>query len=242
VSKPVFSIKSPLADIRSLYDGFDAPVATLDCGQKCALHNPNGEPFCCDICHAVPAAYREEWGYLQDKTDLWHEWRGDECVSGTQDEHSQLLADTPENMVLLACLGPTHCQRSFRALSCRQFPFFPYITSTYRFLGLAYDWEFENTCWVISNLGEVPKTYREQFIETHDRLFAFSQDIFESYYIHSERMREHFAALRRRIPLLHRNGGFYLLSPASQRLTRVEPERLPKFGFYKNSKRLMLSM
>jgi hypothetical protein len=227
-----FFFKSPLADIRKLYDGFDTSITDFDCGQKCAPHNPSGKPFCCDICHAVPAAYREEWSYLQGNTNLWHEWRGNECESAADGERKQLAYETPDNMILLACLGPAQCQRPFRALSCRQFPFFPYVTSDYRFLGLAYEWEFENTCWVISNLDSVTETYREQFVETHDRLFAFSQDAFDSYHTHSERMREHFASLRRRIPLLHRNGKFYLLSPRSERLARVEPERLPKFGFY----------
>lgn len=228
-----FSVKSPLSDIRALYDGFDAPVAALDCGQKCAPHNPSGKPFCCDICHAVPAAYQQEWDFLKPRTDLWHPWRGDECDPNGELEHQSLLAETPENMLLLACLGPAECQRPFRALSCRQFPFFPYVTADYRFLGLAYDWEFEQSCWVISNLTQVTAAYREQFVETHDRLFAFSQPAFESYQLHSQRMREHFAALRRRIPLLHRNAGFYLLSPASERLQRVQPERLPRFGVYR---------
>jgi len=233
MQKIPFSLKPPLADIRSLYDGFDAPITAFDCGQKCAPHNPSGKPFCCDICHAVPAAYHEEWSYLQGNTNLWHEWRGDECASSSEDEHKKLAAETPDNMILLACLGPAHCQRPFRALSCRQFPFFPYVTADYRFLGLAYDWEFENTCWVISNLGEVTESYHQQFVGTHDWLFAFSQDAFDSYHTHSERMREHYATLRCRIPILHRNGKFYLLSPRSERLARVSPERLPKFGFYK---------
>jgi hypothetical protein len=232
VLKNPFSLKSPLADIRKLFDGFDASVTALDCGKKCAPHNPSGKPFCCDICHAVPAAYRQEWEYLQPNTGLWHEWRGDECGLDTKEERSKLLTETPDDMILLACLGPAHCQRPFRALSCRQFPFFPYVTADYRFLGLAYDWEFENTCWVISNLSAVTDSYRQQFVEIHDRLFAFSQEIFESYYTNSERMREHFAGLRRRIPLLHRNGKFYLHSPRSERLARVFPEYLPKFGFY----------
>ena len=79
---------------------------------------------------------------------------------------------------------------------------------------------------MISNLGSVTEIYCQQFVETHDRLFAFSQDAFDSYYVHSERMREHFANLRR-IPLLHRNGSFYLLNPASERLVRVPVVRLP---------------
>jgi hypothetical protein len=230
--KPTFSLKSPFAEIRSLYDSFDAPVTGLDCGRKCAPHNPSGKPFCCDICHAVPAAYREEWSYLQKNTRLWHVWRGDECAASEAGPAQDLRAETPENMLLLTCLGPARCERPFRALSCRQFPFFPYVTADYRFLGLAYDWEFEGTCWVISHLEQVTETYRQQFVETHDRLFAFSQEIFESYALHSERMREHYAAKRRRIPLLHRKGGFYLLSPASERLAKTPVERLPRFGPY----------
>jgi hypothetical protein len=58
-------------------------------------------------------------------------------------------------MLLLACLGPSRCQRDFRALSCRQFPFFPYATSAYRFIGLAFEWAFEDKCRVSSNLSQV---------------------------------------------------------------------------------------
>lgn len=228
---PKFYLKSPLTNIRALYDRFNAPVTPLDCGQQCAPHNPNGKPFCCDICHAVPAAYQQEWAYLQANTDLWHAWRGDECSTGP---NKQLLqAETPEEMVLLACLGPQACQRPFRALSCRQFPFFPYVTSDYRFVGLAYEWEFESVCWVISNLGAVTGDYQREFIETHDRLFALEQEVFENYAYHSERMRTHFAEQQRRIPLLHRNGGFYLVSPASERMRRVSAKKLPKFGEYR---------
>jgi hypothetical protein len=104
-------------------------------------------------------------------------------------------------MVLLACLGPSQCQRDFRALSCRQFPFFPYVTSDYCFLGLAYEWEFEMKCWVISNLSHVTPKYREEFIRTYDRLFATFQEEFEQYAYHSERLRDHFVKQKRRFPL-----------------------------------------
>ena len=78
----------------------------------------------------------------------------------TNVERTHLRANTPKDMILLACLGPSQCEREFRALSCRQFPFFPYVTSDYRFIGLAYDLEFEAKCWVISNLAEVTLKYR----------------------------------------------------------------------------------
>ena len=210
-------LQNPLTDIRGLYAGLDAPVCSLDCGKLCAPHNPTGKPFCCDICQAVPAAYTGEWQYLEKNTTLWQPWRGDECAGNTVAEVQQLQSETPEDMLLLACLGPAQCQRGFRALSCRQFPFFPYVSSDYRFLGLAYDWEFEDSCWVIQNLQAVTDTYRQQFVDTHDRLFAYSQEIFESYQIRSEELRAHFMHLRRRFPLLHRNGRQYLVSPGSER-------------------------
>lgn len=236
----------PKINIRELYDRFDAPVTPFDCGQKCAPHNPSGKPFCCDICQAVPAAYYQEWEYLQPRTDLWHEWRGDECSAepvGSADpapaseliHPDDLLAETPEHMLLLACKGPAHCQREYRAMSCRQFPFFPYITSQGDFIGLAYEWEFEPVCWVISNLGAVTDAYREEFVQVYDALFGGWPEEFESYAIKSEQMRLHFAALKRRIPLLHRSGSFYLLSPGSERLQRVPVERLPRFGPYARS-------
>ena len=220
-------------DIRGLYDRFDAPIAAFDCGQKCAPHHPRGMPFCCDICHAVPAAYRQEWAYLQPHTDLWHLWRGDECVQDPEDP-SKVQAETPDHMLLLACLGPDSCQRSYRALSCRQFPFFPYVSSSLKFLGLAYEWAFEDQCWVISHLQVVTAVYRQQFIQTFDRLFKQWPEEFNSYIAMSEEMREHFTGLRRRIPLLHRNGKSYLLSPLSERLHPVPVERLPTFGPYRS--------
>lgn len=223
---------TPLLDPRSMYDRFDESVTPLDCGRMCAPHNPTGKPFCCDICQAVPAAFRQEWQYLRNNTDLWHAWRGDECASDPQNP-ADLLAETPEHMLLLACLGPADCQRPFRALSCRQFPFFPYVTADYRFVGLAYEWEFEPTCWVISNLGQVTRAYRTEFITIYDDLFDRWPNEFESYAARSEQMRLDFAAQRRRIPILHRRGGFYLLSPGSERMRRIEAEQLPCFGPYR---------
>ncbi|MBE0696909.1 MAG: hypothetical protein IH586_08290, partial [Anaerolineaceae bacterium] len=106
--------------------------------------------------------------------------------------------------------------------------------SDYRFIGLAYDWAFESTCWVISSLGLVREEYRREFIQTFDRLFELWPDELDGYAAHSEQMREHFARRRRRIPILHRRGGYYLLSPGNERLARVEIEKLKRFGPYQD--------
>lgn len=222
-------------DWRALFDGFDSPIAKLDCGKKCAPHNPSGKPFCCDICHAVPAAYESEWTYFKAATNLWRVYRGDECPASNQPNAGRAVrdADLPSGMILLACLGPDKCQRDFRALSCRAFPFFPYITSDDRFLGLACEWEFESVCWIISNLHRVTETYRAEFLRAFDFLLANFDKVFDSYAVHSENLRAHYRSRKRRFPLLHRNGRAYLVSPSSERMQRVNAASLPRFGYYR---------
>jgi hypothetical protein len=223
------------SDWRALFDGFDSPIAKFDCGKKCAPHNPSGKPFCCDICHAVPAAYKSEWTYFKATTDLWHVYRGDECDASRDARAGRAVRDSdlPSGMMLLACLGPDKCQRDYRALSCRAFPFFPYISSDHRCLGLACEWEFESVCWVVSRLSAVTDEYRAEFIRAFDFLLANFDEVFESYATHSEKLRAHYQSRKKRFPLLHRNGRAYLVSPQSERTTRVNAASLPKFGFYR---------
>jgi hypothetical protein len=211
---------TPQIDFRSLLAGFNASTTPLDCGKMCAPFNPSGKPFCCDICHAVPVAYKPEWDYLKKHTTLWHLWRGDECTDEPINP-DDLLEETPEHLLLLSCKGPDKCEREYRATSCRQFPFFPYITSDYRFIGLAHDWEFESKCWILSHMEQVTAEYRQEFIKTFDLIFSYWMDDFDSYAALSEEVREHYLSIRRRIPLLHRNGSDYLLSPKNEKMKKI---------------------
>ncbi len=204
------------------------PVGAVDCGQYCAPHNPSGKPFCCDIQHAVPAAYQQEWEYLQTAS---HQWQLYQPL--TELEQQTFAVETPPHMLLIECNGPASCHRPTRALSCRQFPFFPYITDDARFIGLTYEWAFESTCWLISHLEIVTPAYRSAFIHIYDHIFDRWMDDFESYAIHSQEMRTFFQQHRRRIPIIHRNGNTYLLSPASDRLTKVPFDQFRKFGRYR---------
>lgn len=222
-----------MLDFSRLYARFDAPVTCGDCGKHCAPFNPSGKPFCCDIVHAVPAVYRQEWDFLRRRTNLWHEWNGpaeDEAGSA-----AELHASMPEHMLLLECTGPDTCQRPYRAVSCRQFPFFPYITSDLRFIGLAYDWEFENQCWVISHLEQVSGAFRQEFVGAFDEIFAAWEGEIEGYSYQSEDLREFFLHKKRRIPLLHRNGKNYLVSPLSERMQLMPAGWRRAFGPYRTA-------
>lgn len=214
-------------DFESIYAGFNAPIHALDCGQKCAPHNDWGIPFCCDISHAVPTAYTNEWQYLRAHTDLWHLWQ-----SERPDETASLQAETPEDQVLIACLGHQQCQRNFRSITCRAFPFFPYITSAGALIGLSYYWEYEDRCWAISHLAQVTIQYQAQFITTYERFFEYMPRELENFHYHGQMMRKIFAKKQRAIPLLHRNGRAYKITPHNERLRRVDVAAFPKFGPY----------
>jgi hypothetical protein len=225
--------KMTAAEFAALYAGFQSPITVLDCGSKCAPYNPNGVPFCCDTNHAVPTAYPAEWEYLQKNTALWHPWESED-----PQEAQDLRLQAPDGHVLIACQGHQHCQRGFRSLTCRAFPFFPYIDSRGEFIGLSYYWDYEDRCWVISNLHKVEPDYRNEFIAVYDEIFARDAQEKENFARFSADMRDDFARLKRSIPLLHRGGGAYKISSSSERLRRVEPGSLPKFGPYAVAARL----
>jgi len=216
------------ADFAKLYANFSGPIADLDCGAQCAPYNERGVPFCCDTQHAVPTAYLAEWDYLQANTDLWHPW-----ASPDHDETLRLREQTPPSQVLIECKGHTQCQRDFRSITCRAFPFFPYITRQGEFIGLSYYWEYEDRCWVISNLHLVSGEYRQQFVATYERLFELMPDERANFKHHANVMRRIFGRKKRAIPLLHRNGGAYKITPRNGRMRRVPIQSLPKFDPYK---------
>ena len=221
----------PTPDFNELYRQFDSPVTALDCGHECAPYNPTRKPFCCDICTAVPAVYHKEWTYLRKNTDLWKPWLGSECPDSAGDLE-KLTAQTPGHMRLVECLGPQACQRGYRSMSCRQFPFFPYITSDDCFIGLAYNWDFEPYCWVISNLDRVTRTFREEFVEVYDRLLYEIPHDYESYADLSDEMRAEFTRQGRQIAILHRDGSDYWLDPQSETLQKITADQFGKFGPY----------
>jgi len=126
-----------------------------------------------------------------------------------------------------------YCHRDHRTLVCRAFPFFPYFDSYGKFLGLSVYSEYADRCWVISNLQIVRHEYKVQFIETYEKLFAHLPEERKGFQYHSAEMRRTFQSRRQTIPLLHRDGYTYKISPATEKLHRVAPESFPKYGPYK---------
>ena len=218
----------PTKTFANLYAGFPSAINSIDCGEYCSIYNDDGIPFCCDIRHTIPTAYQVEWEYLQSNTGLWRMWQSDD-----PEIFVELLEQAPEGHTLIACKGHQLCQRGFRSISCRSFPFYPYISSRGELIGLSYYWEYEDRCWVISNLQVVTKGFLEEFIQTYEQLFELFGNEKKNFSDFSAEMREIFSRSHRAIPLLHRNGSAYKISPRDERLRRYPVERFPRLGPYK---------
>jgi hypothetical protein len=215
-------------DFLTLYTRFQSPVTASDCGDRCAPYNEMGVPYCCDTRHTVPAAYRAEWNYLRTKSNMWRQWEG-----RNREETLRLRLETPDEQALIACLGYKLCRRQFRSIVCRAFPFFPYVTNQGKFIGLTYYWEYEDRCWVINHLEAVTTQFMSEFITTFDEILETIHQERVDYRYHSSKMRRSFGAQHRTIPLFHRDGYFYLVTPNNGQIRRASTKNLPRFGPYK---------
>ncbi len=216
-------------DFRALYAVFDEPVTDVDCGLKCGPYNERGVPFCCDPRHAIPTAYREEWAFLKTHTDLWRLWEDE----NDEEETRRIWQETPPYQVPLVCKGVAYCQRGFRTVVCRAFPFFPYISAQNELWGLTYYWQYEDRCWVLSHLHRVRPPFVQSALKAYRCLFTWYPQERETFRYHSQVMRRVFGRWGREIPLLHRDGFVYLIEPRTETLRRVDPASLPKHGVYR---------
>jgi hypothetical protein len=98
---------------------------------------------------------------------------------------------------------------------------------------MTYYWQFEYACWVISNLQVVTSQYRQQFFAAYDELFERYPQEREGYRLLSSSMRRVFSRWGRPVPILHRNGNAYQVTPKNGKLRQVEAESFPKHGVYK---------
>lgn len=214
---------------RRLYALLAMPVTEEDCGLRCGPHNERGVPFCCDPRHALPTLYEAEWAYLHPRTDLWRLWE----PNPADPDELRLAREVPVYQRPAVCKGVAFCQREYRSLVCRAFPFFPYISRENAFWGLAYYWQYEDRCWVLSHLEKVRMDFRMAFVEAYALLFHLYPQERETFRHHSAVMRRVFGRQGRRIPLLHRDGWTYLVDPKTETLEPVDPQTLPKHGLYR---------
>ncbi len=212
---------------QSLYEAFSSPITERDCGLMCGPHNQRGVPFCCDISVSIPSAYCEEWAYLQASTDLWRPWEEDSHLEG-QELHRHLQS----GQQLIACQGHLFCQRNYRSIACRAFPFFPYFSSQKVFLGMSYYREYRDRCWVLSHLEEVKRAYIDQFMTVFQALFDLYPRSEGEYQGFSIWVRNQALQEEDQLTLLTPHREAVLIDPQTEAMQPVNVRDLPAFGPY----------
>lgn len=203
-----------------IYKMFVAPVSAFDCGARCAAHN-NGVPVCCSTEAAIPIVDKHEWALLQSRSDLWREFTPPD--KATEKE----LSDLHHDCVAIECKGFRSCERDNRSMSCRTFPFFPYIDRDGDVLGMSVFWTFEDRCWVQSQLQIVNLRFVDEFMAAYETLFEVDRDEFVANRDHSANMRRVFSRTGRAIPLIGRDGSLYKVLPRSH---AIVPARFADFA------------
>jgi hypothetical protein len=216
---------NPDFTFKELYQEFSLPLSGIDCGEKCGPFNDYGVPVCCDIKLVVPSAYDLEWEYLQAETEFWHLWQGSGSI-----EQEELIQDVQPGQQLLQCLGHQSCQRSYRSITCRAFPFYPYLDRVGNLLGLAYYREFRDQCWIISNLSVVTAEYKEQFHRTFEKLFQRYPDTKENFLHFSSYMRGQVADAGENLTLLDFTGRVFRVNPISEQVREISYRDLENYG------------
>ena len=214
---------------RKIFDAFQAPVSRFDCGRKCAPLN-EGIPVCCDTGHAIPLVDKHEWWLLQSRSDLWHRYvaRDADAKRELKDKHRDCRA--------VECKGFQHCERENRSMACRAFPFFPYITREDEVVGLACFWNFEDRCWVQSNLQIVDPKFVRECIRGYEMLFAADKAERDANREQSAAMRRVFTRWNRIIPLLGRDGEFLAVEPGTHRIRKAHWREYPRHVAFKDEK------
>ncbi len=215
------------ADFARIYEGFNASVSRFDCGRKCAPLN-GGEPVCCSTQNAVPVAEKAEWDLLKSRTDLWHIFKPYDAPT------RKIKEELPSTCRAIECKGARFCERDNRTIACRSFPFFPYINRKKEFIGLSVYWDFQDRCWMMSNMQIVDQKFIDEFCASFEAIFAKDKLEFDTFVDFSATMRRVFTRWQRKIPLLGRDGSFNVVMPGSAEVKSVEAAALPKMGPFKS--------
>jgi len=170
----------------ALYRRFTAPMCSFDCGSLCAEDN-GGIPACCNNDACAPIIYRDELRWLRSRTNVWRK------RPARTDEDRREDAGIEKYIVYATCRGVTQCSRTYRSLTCRFFPFEPYIERSGRFAGLTYVYRCADTCPIIrDDVHQVHQRYVNQSIRVWEAVFDAYPSEHELYQDESRKLRRSF--------------------------------------------------
>ncbi|MBN1115372.1 MAG: hypothetical protein JXA66_08530 [Oligoflexia bacterium] len=162
-------------DFRYLYNILDANITDFDCGAICALEN-DGVPVCCEVNVVIPILYKNEYKYVNRHCKLWKRFKPENA------HDKRLIKDCGYDDIMAICRGHKDCNRNYRSMVCRTFPFYPFIEKNGNFLGLTYNYDFENKCILVGHPGMVNPVYIKQSLKAWNYVFDKDEAEYDAHY------------------------------------------------------------
>jgi len=173
-------------ELRWVYSNFPGTPTTYDCGEKCR-HDNGGIPCCCDREYAVPIIYTSERDWLLKHSTLWHRFRAkDEC-------EKEIVKDLDDDNVPATCQGVKKCEREWRSICCRIFPYYPYFDDGENIVGLIYNDVLGDKCWLHDRPEDVNKEYVIQSMEVWELIFIKIPTEMVQFVDHSKQVRRTYS-------------------------------------------------
>ncbi|MBE7411760.1 MAG: hypothetical protein L6Q54_05040 [Leptospiraceae bacterium] len=183
-------------EISYYYTLLNEELTNFDCGSLCKDQN-DGVPFCCVPKNAVPFLYRKEFQLLKSRSELWRVWE-----PKTAQEKKLKSTHEGEDTLFCECKGVAFCERENRSISCRTFPFEPYLDKRGVLVGLIFMKEFLTSCPLSSRLSDI----RQEYIDGHflfwEKLLLRKKDEYDTYKKSSSAYRRWSKKENKKIPLL----------------------------------------
>lgn len=204
------------AQVAELHGLLQAPVTAFDCGTLCAPGN-GGVPVCCHAPTILPVLYKAELALLRRRTTMWTR----HVPQGADAELAQLARPCD---VFAVCKGHLQCEREHRDLTCRTFPFEPYLDHRGRLAGLVFCFDLAHLCPLMLGDQRIEPEFLAQCLRMYARLFEFAPEEHAFHLGISRRLRRQFGQRREPIPVFTTAG---VVAMPTRRPRRRPPGRTP---------------
>jgi hypothetical protein len=172
--------------LKRFYRLLSVRMTDFDCGRKCAPKN-DGVPYCCDREQVTPVLFRDEYRWHREQGTFWKKMP----IKTKRDK--KLVEETCTYNVFSVCPGVESCRRTLRSLSCRMFPFEPFLDKTGTVTGLVYQDGENERCPLV---GKHRRHYNQAYIRNAIRVWQELVDTFpeeKEMYLRESRRRKRLA-------------------------------------------------
>ncbi len=172
--------------LKRFYRLLSVRMTDFDCGSKCAPEN-NGVPYCCDREQVTPVLFRDEYRWHRKRGAFWKKMP----IKTKKDK--KLVEETCTYNVFSLCPGGESCRRTLRSLSCRMFPFEPFLDEGGTVTGLVYQDGENERCPLV---GKPRRLYNQAYISNAIRVWQELVDTFpeeKEMYLRESRRRKRLA-------------------------------------------------